>query len=90
MHVDDVSNIVREALALQDASLVIFRAKTLIEFKTKGLGAGLQHQVEDGYDTWQIGDFDGYHCLFSQKYSCGLIHRALRHRVSSHCAARCR
>ena len=62
MHVDDVCNIVREALALQDASLVIFRAKTLIEFKTEGLGAGLQHQVEDGYDTWQIGDFDGHHC----------------------------
>lgn len=53
---------VRGALALRAASLVIYRRRTLVEFKTERLGAGLSRYEEDGHTSWQIGDFDDHHC----------------------------
>lgn len=57
-----VASLLREALGLQDASLVICRPKLIIEFKTEGLGRGLQRFTQDGHETWQIGEFRGHHC----------------------------
>lgn len=53
-----------EALALRDASLVIFRERTLIEFKTERLG-GLHRYEEAGHVSWQIGDQNDHHCHLS-------------------------
>ncbi|MGJ7530648.1 hypothetical protein [Variovorax sp. GB1P17] len=53
--------LLRDALALRDASLVIFRDRTLVEFKTERLG-GLHRYVEQGHVSWQIGAFDDHHC----------------------------
>lgn len=53
--------LLKQALLLRDASLVIYRDRTLIEFKTDKLG-GLYHYAEDDYDSWQIGAFDDHHC----------------------------
>lgn len=50
------------AIALRDASLVIFRRGLLVEFKTEGLAPGLAGSVEDGHRSWQIGPFEGHHC----------------------------
>jgi hypothetical protein len=57
-----VVDLVRGALALRGASLVIYRRRTLIEFKTERLGGGLTLYEEDGHTSWQIGDFDDHHC----------------------------
>ena len=56
--------LLREALALRDASLVIFRDRTLIEFKTERLG-GLHRYEEAGHVSWQIGDQNDHHCHLS-------------------------
>jgi hypothetical protein len=56
--------LLREALALRDASLVIFRDRTLVEFKTERLG-GLHRYVEQGHVSWQLGEFDDHHCHLS-------------------------
>ncbi len=53
--------LLREALALHEASLVIFRDRTLVEFKTDRLG-GLHRYEEQGHVSWQIGQFDDHHC----------------------------
>jgi len=53
--------LLHEALALKDASLVIYREKALIEFKTEKLG-GLHLYEEDGHTSWQIGALDDHHC----------------------------
>lgn len=53
--------LLNEALALKDASLVIYREKALIEFKTERLG-GLHRYEEEGHVSWQIGEFDDHHC----------------------------
>lgn len=53
-----------QALALRDASLVIYRERTLIEFKTEKLG-GLHRYVEHGHVSWQIGSFEDHHCHLS-------------------------
>ncbi len=57
-----IEAMVRGALALRAASLVIYRRRTLVEFKTERLGAGLSLYEEDGHTSWQIGDFDDHHC----------------------------
>lgn len=49
------------ALTLRDASLVIYRERTLIEFKTEKLD-GVHRHVEHGHVSWQIGAFDDHHC----------------------------
>ena len=56
--------LLREALALRDASLVIFRDRVLIEFKTERL-AGVQRYEEAGHVSWQIGDQHDHHCHLS-------------------------
>lgn len=53
--------LLQEALMLVDASLVIFRDRTLIEFKTERLD-GLHRHEEAGYVSWQIGAFNDHHC----------------------------
>jgi hypothetical protein len=53
--------LLRDALALREASLVIFRDRTLVEFKTDRLG-GLHRYVEHGHVSWQIGRFEDHHC----------------------------
>lgn len=58
----EVPDILRGALALRDASLVIFRRGLLVELKTERLNPGLSLYEEDGYVSWQIGAFDDHHC----------------------------
>jgi len=56
--------LLKGALKLPDASLVVYRDRTLIEFKTEKLD-GLHRYVEDGHVSWQIGAFDDHHCHLS-------------------------
>lgn len=56
--------LLRDALALREASLVIFRDRTLVEFKTERLG-GLYRYEEQGHVSWQIGRFEDHHCHLS-------------------------
>jgi hypothetical protein len=53
--------LLEQALALADASLVIYRDRTLVEFKTERLGA-LHRYEEEGHVSWQIGDHHDHHC----------------------------
>jgi len=57
-----VEAVLTRAIALKDASLVIFRRGMLVEFKTEGLAPGLVASVEGSYRSWQIGPFEGHHC----------------------------
>jgi hypothetical protein len=52
------------ALKLPDASLVIYRDRTLVEFKTEKLG-GLFRYEEHGHVSWQIGRAEDHHCHLS-------------------------
>ena len=56
------AEILRAALELPEASLVILRRRLLVEFKTADLGPGLQRYREGEHVSWQVGDFDGHHC----------------------------
>ena len=56
-----VASVLRETLALKAASVVIFRPKIIVEFKTEELGRGLQYFTQDGHETWQIGEFTSHH-----------------------------
>lgn len=53
--------LLKKALSLRDASLVIYRDRTLIEFKTDKLG-GLYHYAQNNHESWQIGAIDDHHC----------------------------
>jgi len=53
--------LLQRALALSDASLVIYRDRTLVEFKTDRIG-GVHRFVEQGHVSWQIGALDDHHC----------------------------
>jgi hypothetical protein len=53
--------LLEEALRLPDASLVIYRERTLVEFKTEKLD-GVHRYVEQGHVSWQIGGFHDHHC----------------------------
>lgn len=57
-----IEALLADAIALDDASLVIFRRGLLVEFKTAGLSPGLTASVEGEHRSWQIGPFDGHHC----------------------------
>jgi hypothetical protein len=57
-----VARLLREALALRDASLVIYRRGVLVEFKTDLLLEKLSVWNEEGHRSWQIGAFDDHHC----------------------------
>lgn len=54
-------DLLEDAIALYDASLVIFRDRTLVEFKTEEL-AGVFEYTESGHSSWQIGATDSHHC----------------------------
>lgn len=53
--------LLEDAIALRDASLVIFRDRTLVEFKTDDL-AGVFEYTEGEHTSWQIGEADAHHC----------------------------
>lgn len=59
---EHVEAVLTGALALEDASLVIFRRGLLVEFKTEGLAPGLSVSIEGPHRSWQIGPFEGHHC----------------------------
>lgn len=67
--------LLQKALQLRDASLVIYRERTLIEFKTEKLD-GLHRYVEQGYVSWQIGAFDDHHCHLSLDTVVGALFSA--------------
>lgn len=56
--------LLERALQLRDASLVIYRDRTLIEFKTDRLD-GVHRYQERGHVSWQIGASDDHHCHLS-------------------------
>lgn len=53
--------LLRDALALKDASLVIYRERTLVEFQTEKI-EGIHRYVEQGHVSWQIGGLRDHHC----------------------------
>ncbi|MBI5334279.1 MAG: hypothetical protein HZB72_06770 [Burkholderiales bacterium] len=53
--------LLRQALTLADASLVIFRERSLVEFKTDHLD-GVHRLEENGHVSWQLGAFQHHHC----------------------------
>lgn len=59
---EDLLALIRGALAVREASLVIHRHGTLVEFKTDRLGPGLTLYKEGNHASWQFGDFDDHHC----------------------------
>jgi hypothetical protein len=59
---ETVEQVLREGLALKDASLVIYRPGVLVEFKTELLQPALAATLEGRYRGWQIGAFEGHHC----------------------------
>ena len=62
MLLDTVEHVLRGALALKDASLVIYRPGVLVEFKTEMLQPALAATLEGRHRGWQIGAFEGHHC----------------------------
>ncbi|APZ21222.1 hypothetical protein EGT86_31920 [Burkholderia pseudomallei] len=53
--------LLHDALALQEASLVIYRDRTLVEFQTEKID-GVHRYVEHGHVSWQIGGLRDHHC----------------------------
>ena len=56
-----VLELMAQALELPDASLVIYRERTLVEFKTSELD-GIHRYEEAGHVSWQIGGQTSSHC----------------------------
>lgn len=65
-------SLLKRALALPDASLVIYRDRTLVEFKTEKLGGPYRYE-EQGHVSWQIGRTEEHHCHLS----LGAVERVL-------------
>ncbi|MCW5625227.1 MAG: hypothetical protein KIT73_10980 [Burkholderiales bacterium] len=61
-HEAAVADLLNDALYLRDASLVIFRSKLLVEFKTAQLDPKLTEYVESGFRSWQVGGEQSHHC----------------------------
>jgi hypothetical protein len=57
-----ILRVLDESLGLSNASLVVYRARTLIEFKTEQLRRRVSAYEEDGHRSWQIGAFHDHHC----------------------------
>ena len=57
-----ILRVLDEALGLRGASLVIYRARTLVELKTEQLRQRVSVYEEDGHRSWQIGGFHDHHC----------------------------
>ncbi len=64
-------SLVEEAIAIPEASLVIYRDRTLVEFKTDHLG-GLFEYREGDHISWQFGRFEGHHCHLSLNAVTGI------------------
>lgn len=71
--IERIEAILSEALALRDASLVIFRRGVLAEFKTESLAPGLVATVEGSHRSWQVGPFDGHHCHLDLASVAGVL-----------------
>lgn len=56
--------LLEQALKLREASLVIYRDRTLVEFKTDKLDAVHRYE-ERGHVSWQIGAHHDHHCHLS-------------------------
>ncbi len=67
--------LLEDAIALYDASLVIFRESTLVEFKTDDM-AGVFEYTKGEHTSLQIGATDAHHC-----------HLALNAVTSAECSA---
>lgn len=59
---DAVADALQAALALPDASLVIYRLGLLVEFKTNLLLERLSLYESGGFKCWQVGPSDDHHC----------------------------
>jgi len=57
-----IEELLGQALSLRDASFVIYREKTLVEFKTDLLREKVTRYEEAGHTSWQIGAFEEHHC----------------------------
>jgi hypothetical protein len=57
-----ILRVLDESLGLRGATLVVYRARTLVELKTEQLRRRVSAYEEDGYRSWQIGDFHDHHC----------------------------
>ena len=64
--------LLREALALRESSLVIYRERTLVEFQTEKID-GVHRYVEQGHVSWQIGGLRDHHCHLA----LGVVDRVL-------------
>ncbi len=56
-----VKPLLDDALQLDDACLVLFRDRLLVELQTDRL-SGVHRYEEAGHVSWQIGDSDDHHC----------------------------
>lgn len=61
------------AIAIKEASLVIFRHGVLVEFKTTRLPADVIESGEGPHRSWQVGAFRGHHCHLD----LGAVHKIL-------------
>jgi hypothetical protein len=61
-----------DALALREASLVIYRERTLVEFQTEKID-GVHRYEEKGHVSWQIGGLRDHHCHLA----LGAVHRVM-------------
>jgi hypothetical protein len=57
-----ILRVLDDSLALRGASFVVYRARTLIEFKTERLRRRVSAYEEGGHRSWQIGAFEDHHC----------------------------
>lgn len=57
-----VVTLLKGALALDEASLVILRRGALVEYKTRLLDAEPAVSTEGGHQSWQVGPYEGHHC----------------------------
>lgn len=58
-------SVLRGAITLRGASLVIHRRGLLVEFKTEYLRPGLDVTVDGDHRGWQVGPYEGHHCHLS-------------------------
>lgn len=67
--------LLRDAIALRDASLVIYRDRTLVEFQTEKID-GIHRYVEQGHVSWQIGGLRDHHCHLALGAVAGVLFSA--------------
>lgn len=67
--------LLREAIALREASLVIYRERTLVEFQTEKID-GVHRYRESGRVSWQIGGLRDHHCHLALSAVSGVLFSA--------------